>query len=105
MTKEPQATTQNAERRARSTCREKIGDWVFSEENRTEHTLLADQRNILEIWSKVFGDLEKTRGEIRWRFGEDVFGNLEKTYLVILGQNVSATRKNRSAILEKTVRR
>ena len=67
--------------------------------------LLADRRNILEIWSKVFGDLEKKRGEIRWRFGENVFNDLEKTYLAIFGKNVSATRRNRSAILEKTVRR
>ena len=44
--------------------------------------LLANRRNILEIWSKVFGDMEKT-------------------YLVILGENVSTNRRNRSAILEK----
>ena len=44
--------------------------------------LLTDRRNILEIWSKVFGDMEKT-------------------YLVILGENVSTNRRNRSAILEK----
>ena len=43
-----------------------IEDWVFSEENRKGSMLLADRRNILEIWSKVFGDLEKKRGEIRW---------------------------------------
>ena len=67
--------------------------------------LLVDRRNILEIWSKVFGDLEKKRGEIRWQFGEKVFGDLEKTYLAIFRENVSATRRNRSAILEKTVRR
>ena len=50
----------------------------------------------------MFGDLEKTRGEIRWRFGEDVFGDLEKTYLAILGENLSAFWRNRSAILEKS---
>jgi len=65
--------------------------------------LLTDRRNILEIWSKVFGDLEKTRGEIRWRFGEDVFGDLEKTHLAILGENLSAFWRNRSVILEKTI--
>ena len=64
---------------------------------------LADRRNILEIWSKVFGDLEKMHGEIRWQFGEDVFGDLEKTYLAIFGENVSAIWRNRSTILEKTV--
>ena len=53
----------------------------------------------------MFGDLEKTCGEIHWRFGEDVFGDLEKTYSVIFGKNVSAIGRNRSAILEKTVRR
>ena len=30
-----------------------------------------------------------------------MFGDLEKTYLVILGENVSVNRRNRSAILEK----
>ena len=64
---------------------------------------MPDRRNILEIWSKMFSDLEKTRGEIRWRFGEDVFGDLEKTYSVIFGKNVLAIWRNRSAILEKTV--
>ena len=45
---------------------------------------MPDRRNILEIWSKVFGDLEKT-------------------YLVIFGENVSAIWRNRSATFEKTV--
>ena len=53
----------------------------------------------------MFGDLEKMCGEIRWRFGEDMFGDLEKTYSVIFCENVSAIWRNRSAILEKTVRR
>ena len=53
----------------------------------------------------MFGNLEKTCGEIRWRFGEDVFSDLEKTYSAIFGENMSATRRNRSVILEKTVRR
>ena len=82
-----------------------IEDWAFSKENKKESRLLIDQRNILEIWSKVFGDLEKTCGEIRWRFGGNVFGDLEKTYSVIFGENVSAIWRNCSAILEKTVRR
>ena len=30
-----------------------------------------------------------------------MFGDLEKTYLAILGENMSADRRNRSAILEK----
>ena len=63
-----------------------IEDWVFSEENRKESMLLADRRNILEIWRKVFSDLEKKRGKIRWRFRGDMFGDLEKTYLVIFGE-------------------
>ena len=37
--------------------------------------LLADRRNILEVWRKVFGDLEKKHGEIQWRFRGDVFGD------------------------------
>ena len=48
--------------------------------------LLGGQRNILEIWSKVFGDLEKN-------------------YLAIFGENVSVIWRNRSATLERTVRR
>jgi len=67
--------------------------------------LLADRRKILKIWSKVFGDLEKMRGEIHWRFGEDVFGDLEKTYLAIIGKNVPAIWRKPFGNLEKTVRR
>ena len=48
--------------------------------------LLADRRNISEIWRKVFGDLGKKHGEIYWRFRGDVFGDLEKTYLAIFGE-------------------
>ena len=48
--------------------------------------MLADWRNILEIWRKVFSDLERTRGKIRWRFRGDMFGDLEKTYLAIFGE-------------------
>ena len=48
--------------------------------------LLADRRNISEIWRKVFGDLEKKHGEIHWRFRGDMFDDLEKTYLVIFGE-------------------
>ena len=51
----------------------------------------------------MFGDLEKTRGEIRWRFGEDVFGDLERTYLAIFGENVSAIWRNRSVIFGENV--
>ena len=52
----------------------------------------------------MFGGLDKTCGEIRWRFGGNVFGDLENTYSVIFGENLSAFWRNRSAILEKTVR-
>ena len=31
----------------------------------------------------MFGGLEKTCGETHWRFGGDVFGDLEKAYSVI----------------------
>ena len=31
----------------------------------------------------MFGGLEKTCGETRWRFGGDVFGDLEKAYSAI----------------------
>ena len=34
-----------------------------------------------------------------------MFGDLEKTYLAIFGENVSAIWRNRSTILERTVRR
>jgi len=50
----------------------------------------------------VFGGLEKTCGEIRWRFGGNMFGDLENTYPVIFGKKLSAFWRNRSAILEKT---
>ena len=61
-----------------------------------------DWRNTLAIWRKHV-----------WRFGENMFGDLEKTcsailvktYLAIFGDNASAFWRNRSAILEKTVRR
>ena len=56
--------------------------------------MLADWQNFLEIWSKVFGDLEKKRGEIRWRFGGNVFGDIGENRSAIFGKNVSATRRN-----------
>ena len=37
----------------------------------------------------MFGNLEQTCCEIRWRFVENIFGDLEKTYSVILGENLS----------------
>ena len=60
---------------------------------------------ILEIWRTLFGDfmvgdLEKLFGDL-----EKSFGNLEKTYLAIFGENVLAICRNRSVILERTVRR
>ena len=57
----------------------------------------------------MFGGLEKTCGEIRWRFGGNVFGDLEITYSVIFGENLSAFwRKPFGACfgdLEKLIRR
>ena len=50
----------------------------------------------------MFGNLEQTCGEICWRFGENVFGDLEKTYSAILGENLSAFWRNRLANLEKS---
>ena len=44
----------------------------------------------------MFGGLEKTCGEIRWRFGGDMFGDLEKTYSA---KSWSAIWRKRSAIL------
>ena len=55
-----------------------IGDRVFSEENRIERMLLADRRNILEIWRKVFGDLEKPVWQNTMEIWRNVFGDLEK---------------------------
>ena len=67
--------------------------------------------------AKYVGELEETysalwRKRVR-RFGENVFSDLEKTCLVILaktysvifGDNASSFWRNRSTILEKTVRR
>ena len=50
----------------------------------------------------MFGNLEQTCGEIHWRFGENIFGDLEKTYSAILGKNLSAFWRNRLANLEKS---
>ena len=66
--------------------------------------LLTDRRNILEIWRKIFVDLEKHVAKYVGDFGENMFGNLEKTYLAIFGENVSTIWRNRLAILERTVR-
>ena len=61
-----------------------IGDQVFSEENRKERMLLVDRRNILKIWSKMFGVLEArfvtVWRERIWRMEENVFGELENTF-------------------------
>ena len=51
----------------------------------------------------MFGGLEKTCSKIHWRFVEDAFGDLERTYSAIFDKNLSAFWRNRSAILEKTV--
>ena len=50
----------------------------------------------------MFGNLEQTCGEIHWRFGENIFGDLEKTYSAILGKNLSAFWRNRLENLEKS---
>ena len=61
-----------------------IGDRVFSEENIKERMLLVDRQNILKIWSKMFGVLEKhfvtVRKEHIRRMGESMFGELENTF-------------------------
>ena len=49
----------------------------------------------------MFGDLEKMCGEMRWQFGEDVFGDLEKTYSAIFGKNVPMIWRNRLVIWRK----
>ena len=104
MTKGPQPTTHNAERGARGTCRERSE--IGSSPKRTEHNVCCSLigeiswrfgekslviwrnmwRNTLAIWRKhvrrfgenIFGDLEKTCSAI-WRksFGENI-GDLEK---------------------------
>ena len=60
-----------------------IGDWVISEENRKERMLLADQRMFSLYGENMLGDLEKSSSVIWrnrvWRFGEIVFGDLEKS--------------------------
>ena len=59
----------------------RIGDYMFG-----ELEIWKNMFGKLEIWRKVFGNLEKKHGEIRWQFRGDVFGDLEKTYLVIFGK-------------------
>ena len=60
--------------------------------------LLADRRNILEVWRKVFGDLEKKRGKIHWQFRGDVFGDFGEIMFGDFGEN-------RSVIWRKLIRR
>ena len=66
-----------------------IGDWVFSKENRKECRLLADRRNILEIWRKIFSDLEKHVAKY--------IGDLEKTCSAIWRKRVWRFGETRSA--------
>ena len=63
-------------------------------ENVWRNTLASWRKSIRRFGENVFGDLEKTCSAI-----------LAKTYLAIFGDNASAFWRNRSAILEKTVRR
>ena len=97
MTKEPQPTTHNVERGARGTCRER------------SETGSSPKR----IEKKVGCSLIS---EISWRFTANCsavwrkhvarhVGDLEETYLVIFGENVSMFWRNHSTTLERTVRR
>ena len=97
MTKGPQPTTHNAERVARSTCREKseIGSSLKRSEKR-KHVALR---------SKMFGDLEKLlsviwRNRVR-RFGENEFGDLEKTCSAIWRKRIQCFGENEFGDLEK----
>ena len=93
MTKEPQPTTHNAKREARGMCRERSG--TGSSPKRTEKKvccMLIDEISwrfgvkCLAIWGKPFGNLEKTYSVI---LGEDVLSNLEKLF----GDNVRDLEK------------
>ena len=79
MTKGPQPTTHNAERGARNTCREKseTGSSLKRSEKR-KHVALRS-KNVWRFGEIVFGDLEKLCSAI-WRncvrrFGENVLGD------------------------------
>ena len=61
----------------------------FSIENRIERMLLVDRRNILEIWRKIFSDLEKHVAKY--------IGDLEKTCLAIWRKRVRRFGETRSA--------
>ena len=66
---------------------------VFGE-NVWRNTLASWKKHIRRFGENMFGDLEKTCSAI-----------LAKTYSVIFGDNASAFWRNRSAILEKMVQR
>ena len=56
--------------------------------------LLADRRNILEIWRKIFVDLEKHVAKYVGDFGENMFGNLEKKCSAIWRKRVRRFGEN-----------
>jgi len=80
MTKEPQPTTHNAERGARDTCRERLetGSSPKRIEKKVSCSLIG--KRSWRFGTKCLATLEQKCGEIRWRFVENIFGDLEKTY-------------------------
>ena len=70
-----------------------------------EHMLLADRRNILEIWRKIFGDLEKHVAKYVGDLEKNMFGDLEKTCLAIWRKRVRRFGENVFDDLEKLVQR
>ena len=112
MAKEPQPTTHNAERGAHGTCRERSE--TGSSPKRTKKKVCSSLIGEISwrlgakcsaIWrkhvAKYVGDLEKTCSAIWrrliWPFLAKCVGDLEKSFGDI--------GENRSAILERTVRR
>ena len=64
--------------------------------------LLADRRNILEIWRKIFGDLEKHVAKYVGDLEKNMFGDLEKTCLAIWRKRVRRFGENVFGDLDKT---
>jgi len=90
MNKEPQPTTHNVERGARSTFRERseTGSSLKRTRKKVSCSLIGERS--WRFGTKCLATLEQTCGEIHWRFVENIFGDLEKTYSAILGENLSA---------------
>ena len=106
MTKEPQLTTHNVERGAHSTCRERSE--TGSSPKRTEEKGCCSPigKSVWRFGENVFGDLEKTysvfwRKRVR-RFGENEFGDLKKTWPVIWRKHIRRFGENVFGVLEKT---